>query len=388
MMKISTPKAGGPYILRLNNGQKIISNVLVGEVWICSGQSNMDVPMAGVASVNPPVVIEEAETAIAQSSNDEIRSFSMKWKLSDAPYFNSPGAEWEMATPQNTPGFSAVGYFFAKTLQEKMKIPVAIVKCAYSGTEIKAWMSAEAYNSFDITLYGRVGAITAAQCYYGMVCAIMGYGAKGFLWYQGEGNHNEYNLYKKLLPAMVKEWRDSWKMGEMPFYYVQITPYNYKDGGNSANMRQAMVDCMDLIPNSGVVITTDAGEENNIHPRYKEVIGKRLANWAMNKSYGMTEIAYCGPVFKSKSISENRITVSFNYAEKGLTSNGRELKLFEIAGSDGNYKPAMAIIKNNMVEVWNDEVQQPVNVRYAFKDWVVGDLFNIEGLPASSFQTR
>jgi sialate O-acetylesterase len=376
-IKMSTPIAGGPYTINFNKNQRIIKNVLVGEVWVCSGQSNITVPMCGIPFGTPPVIVEGADNAIANSLNNNIRSYSLFCNPADEPSFDCPNSGWQIASPQTTGNFSAVGYYFAKSLQDKINVPVAIIKCGCGGTYVQSWMSGVngPWQCFN------------AKYYNGMLSAIMGYGIKGFLWYQGESNVDEPDRYKQLLPTMVNEWRNRWGMGTLPFYFVQITPYDYGIDGKSAIMRQVMVDCMELISNSGIVITTDVGDENNIHPRFKEIIGKRLSYWAMNKSYGLLDNAFCGPIFDSMSINDNRITVFFKYAENGLKSNGDTLKLFEVAGADGIFKPATAIIKDNTVIACCNEILSPVNVRYAFKDWVIGDLFNNEGLPASSFSS-
>lgn len=384
-IRIETPEAGGPFELRISDGDEIVfKNILIGEVWLCSGQSNMDVPMRGVGKI---VVIKDAGKYIENSRNPQLRLFKVEHNRSEFPLDDVTGS-WQEANPKSVAGFSAVGYLFAKQLQETLGIPIGIIKSAVSGTTIAAWMSEELLKeSFGIGKGSKAGNANSSELFNAMICPLAGYGIKGFLWYQGEGNHRAAHEYTLLLPAMVKEWRTIWNAGNLPFYYVQIAPYNYKDG-KSPYMRQAMADCMKIIPNSGMVTLTDAGEESNIHPSDKKVVADRFLNWVLAKTYHRTGLGFCGPIYKSMKITGNKITVSFDYAEKGLTTFGKELTNFEIAGSDTIYIPAKAkITKQGTVVIWNDFIKRPIAVRYAFKDYVKGELFNNQELPTSTFQT-
>lgn len=383
--KVETPTAGGPYELVISDGEDVrLKNILIGEVWFCSGQSNMDIPIRGVGK---NVTIKDADNYIENGSNPQLRLFKVEHNRSEVPLTDVKGS-WLEASPESVAGFSAVGYLFGKQLQESLGVPVGMIKSAVGGTTIAAWMSEKLLReSFGIQMGTKAGKANAAELFNAMISPLAGYGVKGFLWYQGEGNHGASELYAQQLPAMVKEWRSLWNLGDMPFYYAQIAPYNFKTG-KAPYMRQAMAGCMKTIPNSGMVSLTDAGEEDNIHPKDKKVVADRFLNWALAKAYQKSDIGYCGPIYNSHVIKGNKITVMFDYAENGLTTYGNELVNFEIAGSDTIYTPAKAkITKQGTVLVWSRKVKNPIAVRYAFKDYVKGELFNNYGLPASTFQT-
>lgn len=228
-----------------------------------------------------------------------------------------------------------------------------------------------------------------------MLYPITGYGIKGAIYYQGESNYERPDRYEEMFPAMVKEWRSLWKQGDFPFYYVQIAPYNYSQlppynyGGkfNSAYLRDAQRKSLNKIPNSAMAVVLDIGEENMIHPANKEAGGKRLALLALANTYGLKGFGSGSPLYKSMSVSGSVATLSFENANNGLTSFGKEMSAFEIAGANKIFYPAKATISGSSVSVSSPMVKEPVAVRYAFKDFVVGDLFNTEGLPASSFRT-
>lgn len=384
-VKVETPHAGGPYEIFISDGEEIrLKNILIGEVWFCSGQSNMDIPVRGVGE---KVTVNDAAKYIKNGSNPQLRLFKVEHNRSDTA-LTDVKAKWLEATPESVAGFSAVGYLFGKQLQEALGVPVGMIKSAVSGTAIAAWMSEKLLReSFGIKMGTNAGKANAAELFNAMISPLAGYGIKGFLWYQGEGNHRASELYARQLPAMVNEWRTLWGLGEIPFYYAQIAPFNFKSG-KAPYMRQAMADCMKTIPNSGMVTLTDAGEEDDIHPKDKKVVADRFLNWALAKTYHKSGIGYCGPIYNSFKINRKKITVKFDYAETGLTTYGKELVNFEIAGSDTIYVPAKAkITKQGNVEVWSETVKKPIAVRYAFKDYVKGELFNNYGLPVSTFQT-
>jgi sialate O-acetylesterase len=383
-VSIETPSAGGPFELKLNDSDELVfKNILIGEVWLCSGQSNMDIPMGGVSNI---VIIKDANTTIIHSKNDQIRLYTVGYNPKSNLKDNYMD-KWHLASPETVSRFSAVGYQFGKQLQEILGVPVGIIKCAKSGTKIESWMSEKLLqDDFNIPKLSGTSFPKTSELYNNMIMQIMGYGIKGILWYQGEGNVTAYELYSKELPAMVKEWRNQWGLGDIPFYFAQLAPYNTKTG-KSPYMRQTMAECMKVIPNSGVVLLTDAGEENNIHPMDKKVVADRFLYWALAKTYNMKGFGFCGPIYKSSEIKGSEITVKFDYAETGLTTFGKELLNFEIAGEDTIYVQANAKITKEGVLVWNDAIKQPIAVRYAFKDFVVGELFNFHSLPASTFQT-
>ena len=228
-----------------------------------------------------------------------------------------------------------------------------------------------------------------------MLHPFIGYTIKGCIWYQGETNYDRPDQYERFFPAMVKQWRQEFGQGDFPFYFAQIAPYNYAQlpnagqGGkfNSAFLRDAQRKAVAAIPNSGMVVLLDIGEENSIHPANKEVGGKRFAYMALAKTYGQKGFACASPSFDSLVIKGNIATIKFKDVPNGLTSFGKPLVNFEIAGADKMFRPAKAVISRSTILVSSPDVAAPVAVRYAFKDFVVGDLFSTEGFPVSSFRT-
>jgi sialate O-acetylesterase len=259
---------------------------------------------------------------------------------------------------------------------------------------IEAWMTENSLKDFPginipaISSTAKIVKNDPAVLFNAMINPFLGYGIKGVIWYQGEQNRSNHHIYDQLMVSMVKEWRTLWNRDEFPFYYVQIAPFNYKDKIGPANfLREAQLKASTQIPNSGMVVSMDVGTENFIHPPDKTTISKRLANWALANNYGMKGLSFASPVYKSLMIDKNLATVSFENAANGLSSFGRPIAAFEVAGADKIFYPANAKITGAGVVVQSDQVEVPVAVRYAFKDWVIGDLFNTEGFPASPFRT-
>jgi sialate O-acetylesterase len=223
-----------------------------------------------------------------------------------------------------------------------------------------------------------------------MINPFIGYGIKGVIWYQGEQNRVNYQIYDRLMVAMVAQWRKAWAMGDWPFYYVQIAPYTYtvKDKqGLAAYLREAQAKAMCEIPNAGMVVTTDAGSEKLIHPPDKSTVSKRLAYWALANTYGKKGISYQSPVYKSIKITGSSVFVNFDFTPNGLTAFGKDISAFELAGEDKVFYPAKARISGNGVILESESVKLPVAARYVFKDWAVGNLYNTEGLPVTPFRT-
>lgn len=396
--KISTPAAGGPYEIRISDSKPVIlHNVLIGEVWLCGGQSNMEMPMKGFR--DQPVM--GSNDAIFKAGNEQLRLFtvprSVKLELQDTVKRST----WQSASPESVNNFSATAYYFGKLLQERLKVPVGLVHISYGGSSAEAWMNEMALKEFpEIKLPTRADSArannrTATTLYNGMVGPFLGYGIRGVIWYQGESNYDRPDQYENLFPRLVKLWRDQSGQGDFPFYYVQIAPYNYaqlppyNSGGkyNSAYLRDAQRKALRKIPNSGMAVIMDIGEEASIHPANKEAGGKRLAYLALNKTYGQKGFGYASPMYDTLTISGSIATIKFTDAPNGLTSFGKPLSQFEIAGADKFWHPARATIYRGTVVVSSPDVKDPVAVRYAFRDFVVGDLFSTEGFPVSSFRT-
>ena len=221
-----------------------------------------------------------------------------------------------------------------------------------------------------------------------MINPMVGYGIRGAIWYQGESNRNEPKEYQKLLPGLVTNWRSQWGIGDFPFYYVEIAPFDYGPTGlSSAYLREAQLKASTVIPNIGMASIMDVGEKDCIHPAAKETGSKRLALLALAQTYGIKGINCLSPVLKEMKINEGVVKLTFDNAPMGLTSFGKELSCFEVAGENKRFYPAKAFISGDGVTLFAPQVAKPVAVRYAFKDFIVGDLFSIDGLPVSSFRT-
>lgn len=397
--KVKTPAAGGPYDITFNDGDvQKLTNILIGEVWLASGQSNMEMPLKGFK--DQPV--QDAEKVIAAAKNPQIRFFNVTNVTWKKPLENCEGA-WVNTTPISARDFSAVAYFYAKNLHEKLKVPIGIIESDWGGTMVEAWMSNESLLKFsdDVKVPAQEDAVNEnknapAGLFNGMIKPILGYGIKGVIWYQGEQNRDNPALYSKLFPAMVKQWRSDWQTGDFAFYYVQIAPYISKTPKLSPALkamepkvpvlREVQLQSLNAIANSGMAVIMDIGAENTIHPPNKETVGNRLSYISLANSYGDKQLNYAGPKYKNMQVQDGKILLKFTDAD-GLHFNEKESINFEVAGNDRVFYPAKAQITKDGILVSADQVTKPVAARYAFKAWVLGDLFNKYDLPASSFRT-
>ncbi|MET0394017.1 MAG: sialate O-acetylesterase [Chitinophagaceae bacterium] len=397
-LTVSTPAAGGPYEITISDGQPLtLHNVLLGEVWLCSGQSNMEMPVKGFR--DQPV--QGSNDAVFYSANDQLRLYTVPRSVKVQPQDTTKRSAWKLAEPETVAGFSATAWYFGRLLYERLHVPIGLINISYGGSTAEAWMNETVLQGFpDIKIpapadSAKANNRTATTLYNGMLHPFLGYGIRGCIWYQGESNYERPDQYEKLFPAMVRQWREEAGLGDFPFYYAQIAPYNYaqlppyNSGGkyNSAYLRDAQRKALTAIPNSGMIVLLDIGEENNIHPANKEAGGKRLAYLALAKTYGLKGFGYTSPSLDSLLVNGNIATIRFKDAPNGLTSFGKPLSNFEIAGADKIFRPAKAVISRGMVLVSSPEVKEPVAVRYAFRDFVTGDLFSTEGFPVSSFRT-
>jgi sialate O-acetylesterase len=399
-LKVATPQAGGPYTITISDGDPVVLNdVLIGEVWLCSGQSNMEMPMKGFR--DQPIL--NANDAIFNAANNQIRLYTVPRSVKTVALDTSKQSVWKIAAPEAVSNFSAAAYHFGKILQQQLKIPVGLMVISYGGSSAEAWMSKEALKDFPelaipaVADSAKVNNRTPTTLYNGMLHPFIGYTFKGCLWYQGESNNGRPEQYEKLFPAMVKQWRSEMNNGTFPFYYAQIAPYNYAQlnsatavldrKNNSAYLRDAQRKALATIPNSGMVVLMDNGEEYNIHPADKAIVGKRFAYLALAQTYQLSGFAYQSPQYDSLLIAGNIATIKFKNVPNGITSYGKSLTQFEIAGADKIFRPASAFIRNGTVVVSSPLVPAPVAVRYAFKDFIVGELFSTEGYSVSSFRT-
>jgi alpha-L-fucosidase len=389
-VRVRTPAAGGPFKITVAGRNTLtLDNVLIGEVWICSGQSNMQ---WSVGPVFGPGVDNHAEVLKA-ADYPNIRLFNVKNTVAATPAADCVGA-WNACTPETASSFSAVGYFFGRDLHDELKVPIGLINSSWGGTPAEAWTSARTLRAVP-ALAAKVppesapalGPHTPAALYNGMIAPLVPFGMRGVIWYQGEANRLEAKLYRTLFPAMIADWRQSWGQGDFPFYYVQIAPFDYGDDkGQTAELREAQLQTLST-PNTGMVVTMDIGNPRDIHPQHKDEVGRRLVLWALAKTYGRPEVAFSGPLYKAMTIEGDRIRVRFDYVEGGLVSRGGgALTHFVVAGEDRAFRPADAAIDGETVVVSSAAVPHPVAVRYAWGTADEPNLANAAGLPASSFR--
>ena len=389
--KLTTIKAGGPYVLNIKGSTSTeIKDVLLGEVWLCSGQSNMEISLKG----NPGQPIYESNHAIATSKNNQLRIFKVGKAMNLTEQENCKG-EWVSSSPQTAAEFSAITYFYGKMLQEQLGVPVGLINSSYGATPAEAWTPKRTIEkgNFERVLKElkqtkKINRRTPSVLFNAMIHPIIPYTIKGVVWYQGEGNSKEAKEYKTLFPAMIKSWREKWELGNFPFYFVQLASLSWP-GQKWVDLQQAQLHTMQTVPNTGMVVTNDIGSIDCIHPPKKKQVGERLAYWALANNYGFTGVEFCGPIYKSMNVKSGKAYLEFDYAPNGLTSMGKELSDFEIAGIDDVFHKAQAKFdKGGKLIVWSTEVKNPKNVRYGWKSYIEGSLYNTAGLPASSFTTK
>lgn len=383
-LDLNTPSAGGPYNIRLKGYNEILlKNVMIGEVWLCSGQSNMEwTPRSG---------INNAEEEIKNANYPGIRLFTVLSASSDCPQEHFTG-KWVECTPETMQNFSAIGYFFARKINTELGVPVGIVNSSWGGTPAEAWMPEDIFlnNSFLNEAASKQkpvpwGPVEKGVLYNSMISPMIPFRIAGVLWYQGEANTVNAYAYKELLSALIKGWRNLWGY-EFPFYYAQIAPYQYGNPNEGVLVRDAQRRVLE-VPNTGMVVLSDIGDTANIHPKNKQDAALRFANLALNRFYKAKQIEDSGPLFSGITIEKNRAVISFDHSEGLHTSKG-DPGNFEIAGQDGVFYPAKARIKDGKIIVQSDRVKAPEKVRFAWKNTATPDLFNGAGLPASCFTTE
>lgn len=396
-LEIDPAETGGPYSMTISDFDSCVEirDILAGEVWICAGQSNMSMPVAGFQSQpckNP------LERAIESGEHSNIRMFTAERSISEKPEFDVKG-EWLCANPENTLKFSAVGYYFALNVSRGLGgIPVGMINLSWGGSNVEAWSSRELLkmypevdSSMDMNSKSPMRIPTALHN--AMFRPVCNYSIKGFVWYQGENNRNNRGVYASLFPDMIQEWRQLVGLGDIPFYYAQIAPYSYSDENaiDTPLMMEIQWKLQYIIPQSGVAVTLDLGEKNQIHYADKESLGLRLALLALTKTYGFSKIPATSPSCRSIRIEDNKAIISFDNAECGLLIKDFENKNpFEINGDDEKFLPAKAMVnpkRKNEIVVWSDEISNPRQVRYAFRNWSEAILFSNLGLPVPAFRT-
>lgn len=404
LVKVSTPQAGGPYSIKISDGEAItLDNVMIGEVWVCSGQSNMEMPVIGFR--NQPTD-GSAQAIINARTENNIRMYSVKRETSATPQNNCTG-NWSESTPQSVASFSATAYFFALNISRALgNVPIGVINTSWGGTMIQPWMPAEcsqrvmddkylSTNLSDKSENRRMGYL-----YNAMIYPIRNFVARGFLWYQGESNKSDTGIgkngtkvYANLMQEMVAQWRKDWgdATNSMPFFYVQIAPFNY-DGADQIVrplLVESQVDALKLIPNSGMAATTDIGNPTCIHPAQKDKVGERLALLAIANTYKSQSLPVNFAPLKNVTYSEGKAIVEFEATQSGINSPDRELKGFELCGEDKVFYAAKARIAsgNNTVEVSCEKVSKPIAVRFGYRNYIEVNLFNALGIPPYSFRT-
>ncbi|MBE5032578.1 sialate O-acetylesterase [Gallalistipes aquisgranensis] len=397
--EIETP--AGSYVpqtltVRDADSELTLGNVLIGEVWICSGQSNMYMPLRGYTG--QPV--EGAMRTALESPlyGNRIRMITLPKKEAETPQRDFEG-HWEIPSPATSLRMSAAAYYFAQTLTRTLGVPVGIISASWGGSKIEAWMNPASLRGmgYDVDKINADPDIQQrAKCgllYNGLIAPVAGYTARGFAWYQGESNRRESGRYARLMQEMVGFWRARWgdTKAAMPFLYVQIAPYDYKDADatDGVLVMEAQSDALKLIPNAAMIATTDLGEKTCIHPRKKREVGERLAAEALIRAYGMRLECWSGVRFRHAEFSDGKAVVTFDNARYGLTPQGEDIPGFELAGADGIFHPAVGRIvpSKPIVEVTSEAVAVPTAVRYAFRNYTPTNLRNTLGLPAFPFRT-
>jgi sialate O-acetylesterase len=421
MVKLAKLKAGGPFELKIEgtDGGVTLKNVLVGDVWVASGQSNMEWPVR--ASADP-------QKAIDESKNDQIRLFTVPKKTSKTP-LTTVDAKWVECGPTTVPGFSAVAYFFGRDLQQQLKVPIGLIHTSWGGTICEAWASVPALEkhpdfksvesiwqqqeeAFKKALAKYQDDVAKAKAagktppkppnnpefnpnrpsvlYNAMIAPLIPYGIRGAIWYQGESNAGRAYQYRTLFPLMIQNWRDDWKQGDFAFLLVQLAPFMkiVKDPQESAwaELRESQLMATTRLPKVGIAVITDVGHETDIHPKQKEPVGHRLALGALALSHDQ-KLVYSGPVYDSMKVEEGKAVLSFKHVGGGLVAKGGALTGFTICGEDHKFYNADAKIEGDKIVVSSSQVAKPVAVRYGWANFPVVNLENKEGLPASPFRT-
>jgi sialate O-acetylesterase len=426
---ISALPAGGPFTLQVTGAGTTltVADVLVGEVWLCSGQSNMDFTLASTAK-RSFAGVTDWQQEVAAANHPQLRMFTAEWTMRELPQREVAG-KWAVCNPETAADFSAVAYYFGRSIQQQLKVPVGLVTCAYGASTIEAWIREEtlqAHPQFAGLLqefgkqrttfrdnpklledYGKQLAKAKAGrppknpdpvqdqhnpfvLHNGMIAPVAPYAIRGAIWYQGESNGNTRQLYPALQQTLIEDWRALWKKPELPFYFVQLAAYKApptdpNSGSQLAEMRAAQASSL-AIPHTGMAVTIDIGDEKNVHPRNKLDVGRRLALLALTRTYGQPGVA-TGPTFRDAVVEGSRIRVRFDPGA-GLVAKGGPLRQFAIAAADRKFVWAEATIDGDSVLVSSPAVPRPAFVRYAWADNPVGaNLVNTAGLPAAPFRT-
>jgi sialate O-acetylesterase len=392
-------KPGGPYVLKIESKTKTITvkDVYVGEVWIASGQSNMEM------SVNTSETPNEIK---ANSKNPNLRLFTVRKTIADKPQSTLPLGDkygkWLECGPDTVGSFSAVAYHFAKDLQKALNVPVGIIHTSWGGSRAEAWTSRAVLEADPNYKQEYVNFDKAREkgpsknfndhsvLYNGMIAPLIPYAINGAIWYQGESNAGKHKLYRELMTALIKNWRNDWRSGEFTFLIVQLAPFMKIEAEPKdtdwARLREAQLQTSMTVPKVGLAVITDVGNEKDIHPKPKEPVGARLALAARAIAYG-EKVEYSGPAYESLKVEGNKAILSFKHLGDGLVAKGGPLTGFTVAGEDKKFYNAQAEIQDGKIIVTCNKVEKPVAVRFGWANYPVVNLWNKAGLPASPFRT-
>ncbi len=384
-VKLPATAAGGPHKIVIEDSagdNKItLGDVLFGELWVCSGQSNMEMNLNST---------DQAQQDVAAADHPQIRLFTTPHLRADQPQDDCQG-RWTHCTPTSAAGFSATAYYFGVDVQKALGVPVGLVHTSWGGTPAESWTPRPALEAQPTLKYMAGG---GSQLYNGMIHPLTRLPIAGCIWYQGEANVGRAAQYHKLFPVMIEAWRQAWHQPKLPFYFVQIAPFRYNaDSGLAcAELWDAQFQTMQTVPDTGMAVVTDSLSLDDIHPRNKRICGQRLALWALAKTYGKTGLVYSGPIFKQAQaelqVDADTIRLSFDSVGSGLASrDGKPLSDFTIAGTDQRFVRATAVIDGDTIVVHADGLSKPAAVRFGWNEAAEPNLINKEGLPASPFRT-
>lgn len=411
-------KAGGPYTLTIAAGKQKLTynNVLAGEVWLCSGQSNMEFYLNWSAT---------AKQDVPEAANNNIRLYDMKarWRTDavewDASVLDSLNhlqyyvdTKWKVCSQETAGNFSAVAYYFGKKLQDSLQVPVGLICNAIGGSPTEAWVDRSTLeyqfpailrnwtqNDFIQDWVRGRAALNVKKstdklqrhpyepCYLyeSGIRPLEQFPIKGIIWYQGESNAHNREAHEKLFKLLVESWRKNWGDANLPFYFVQLSSI---DRPSWTWFRDSQRHLMEEIPHTGMAVCSDRGDSLDVHPKMKKEVGERLAAWALNETYERKNVVPSGPLYKSMQVKGEAAYLSFDYADGLTTSDGQPIRTFEVAGEDESFYPAQAVVENGKLKVWSDKVKNPKTVRYGWQPFTRANLVNGAGLPASTFRTE
>jgi len=366
-------------IIKGSSGSTITrKKILVGDVWVASGQSNMAMTVADS---------KDAEQEIATAKYPKIRLFLVGRQKAPQPATDCAGT-WVECNPASVPGFSAVAYYFGRELQTNLGVPIGLINASWYGCAAESWINRSVLEA-NPALKSMAGQGDSSVLYNGMLAPLIPYAIRGVIWYQGEANVDRAFQYRSLFPTMIANWRAEWGQGDFPFGFVQLAPFRYYWQSNLywPELCEAQRLTLDRSPNTGMVVTADVGDSKDIHPKNKQEVGRRLALWALAKVYGR-DLVHSGPIYRSMAIEGSKMRLQFDHVGGGLiASDGKPLTEFTIAGVDQKFVPVAAQIDGNSIVVQSGQVVQPAAVRFAWHDDAAPNLANKEGLPASPFRT-